>query len=212
MNRGSGGGQGRPGGADDGLDDPVADDGEIIRGTIRFTEDDVRRGLRDRSPLGRVYGAFAAALFVVLGAMAVASGNGSLLLVGGVWAWLAVARWRAAAATLRAQHLDEGEVSYRFDEGGVTICAPGRTASTAYRVLDQFAEGRSAFLLHSPTVVNVIPKRAFAPEDLPRLRALLAASMQAAPRLRPADVVLMVTMAATLSVALFSLVVHQLAR
>jgi hypothetical protein len=184
---------------------------EVIRGCIRFSEDDVRRGLRDRAPFGRVYGAFAAVLFVVLGGLAIAAdprGSGSLLIVGG--AVLVIGRWRTPAATLRSQHLDEGDVSYRFDEGGLTVCAPGRTATVAYRVLDQFAEGKSAFLLHSATAVSIIPKRAFAPQDVDRLRELLAANVKAAPGLRPSHLVLFATMAAMLSVAIWTLAVHRL--
>jgi hypothetical protein len=190
-------------------------DDDVIRGSLRFTEEDVRRGLRDQAPFGRLYELFAAALFLLLGGVAVAAdprGGGSLILVGGAWAVLAVARWRAAAGMLRAQHLDEGEVSYRFDDGGFTICAPGRTSTVAYRVLDQFAEGKSAFLLHSSTAVSIIPKRAFAAEELPRLRAVLAGNVKGASRVRPSHVVLFATMAAILSVAIWSVAVQQLWR
>jgi hypothetical protein len=69
--------------------------------------------------------------------------------------------------------------SYRFDDEGVTFRTAGSTMTSAYRSLVEYAEGKTAFLIYgSPGVANIVPKRAFSPEELARVRAWLAANVK----------------------------------
>jgi hypothetical protein len=88
----------------------------------------------------------------------------------------------AARKTVRALRLDEGDVTFRFDADGISTHAPGSTATVAYRAIPGWRESASAFLLTcGPNAANIIPKRAFEPGDVDRVRALLAANVTAAP-------------------------------
>jgi YcxB-like protein len=69
----------------------------------------------------------------------------------------------------------DDEVIYRFEGDGVTMRGPGSTTSLALRTLVRVKEGKTAFMLYvNPYVANIVPKRAFAPADVDRVRALLA--------------------------------------
>jgi hypothetical protein len=71
--------------------------------------------------------------------------------------------------------------SYRFDDDGVTFRTAGSTTTAAYRSLVESREGKTAlFVYTAPGVANIVPKRAFTPEGLARVRALLAANVKAA--------------------------------
>jgi hypothetical protein len=102
--------------------------------------------------LFRLFGAGFVAAIAVLGS------RPSLLAVAAIVTAVAVVLVRrGAGALLRVQHLDAGEAQYRCDGDERTVCAPGRSATTAYRVMHGFREGRQSFLLYSPELASIIP-------------------------------------------------------
>jgi hypothetical protein len=100
----------------------------------------------------------------------------STFVVGGALAfgvWRGRTRWAEnAIADLRGA----GGVEFRFDQQGFSSKAPGREFHLAWDTLARCLETPNAFAIYStPVLVTVIPKRAFAAGDLPKLRALLLA-------------------------------------
>lgn len=86
---------------------------------------------------------------------------------------------RNARRLLAALSAEQGESDYRLDGEGLTIRAPGSSATVAYRVIDRYRETRLAFLVYtSPSVANIVPKGAFGAADLERVRALLATNVR----------------------------------
>lgn len=85
--------------------------------------------------------------------------------------WKGRARW-AENAVKDIRSL-EG-VEFIFDAAGVTVALPGRRSSTAWESLSRCLETSAAFAIYlTPNAMMVVPKRAFAAADQPRLRALL---------------------------------------
>jgi hypothetical protein len=152
-----------------------------IIGRVGLTEADLRRPIVEMSLWTRLRWGYVA-LWIAFGSVLV-QGQGPVtdwlpqMIAMGVFAgflfyrpWLAARR--SLAALVRA---GDSEVIYRFDEDGVTIRASGSTTTFAYRTLTKVKEGTTALLLYSdPAVASIIPKRAFAPADLERVRALVA--------------------------------------
>ena len=65
-------------------------------------------------------------------------------------------------------------VTYRFDDEGITIRSAGATSALAYRRLVKVVQGRTALLLYTTDhVANIVPLRAFSADELARLRAFL---------------------------------------
>jgi YcxB-like protein len=190
--------------ADEFLTTMAVSDDEVIRGSVRFCEADIRHGLVEMRPFLKLYRLFGLGMLgatAALGAFSDSSESGqwTLFCVGlaAACALSAGAGCHQARSMLAAQHLDEGDVHYRFDQGGMTICAPGRSNSTTYRVMHRFREGRQSFLLYAgPHLASIVPKRAFAAEDLPRLRALLAGNVEPHRAVSPSHLLLFGTMSA----------------
>jgi hypothetical protein len=93
-----------------------------------------------------------------------------------VVAGLAFAVWRDrglvknAGAKLRAATAFE----FRFDSAGFSFGVEGRRVQHAWSSLDRYVETPKAFGIYlAPKVVIVVPKRAFAESEQPRLRACL---------------------------------------
>jgi hypothetical protein len=94
------------------------------------------------------------------------------------WAIVVVTpRYRARRAIRSLAARGDINVSYRFDDAGVTIRSAGATATFAYRTLVKVREGKTAFVLYTtPLLGNIVPKRAFASEEIPQVRSYLAAA------------------------------------
>jgi hypothetical protein len=100
------------------------------------------------------------------------------LLVGvGYVAFLFVAPRLAARRQLRVMaRAGDTNVTYRFDDEGITIRSAGATSTLAYRRLVKVVQGRTALLLYTTDqVANLVPLRAFSADELARLRAFLPA-------------------------------------
>jgi hypothetical protein len=161
-----------------------------VEGRLRMTEEDVLGGLRGMMPALRFRWGY---LAVILAGAVYGLASGLLvkeplsfvpfLAVNGLLVALAFFGPKSHARKVaRALRLDEGDVTFRFDEESVTTHAPGSTATTAYRAIPGWREVDSAFLINcGPNAANIVPKRAFAPGDLERVRALLAANVKVAP-------------------------------
>jgi hypothetical protein len=187
---------------------------EVIRGSVRFTEADIRAGLADMRPFARIYHGFALAL---AGSLAAGAGGDlifwvPLLAAGAIYGLAFVVERHHARAMIEIQHLDEGEVSYRFDAQGFTLCAPGRSASVSYRVLHRFHPGRTSFLLYlAPRLASVVPRRAFPDADQARILALLSDEVKPHRVFGLSHALLFGTMAAVASAVTGVLVVRLLA-
>lgn len=164
--------------------------GSEIHGRLRMTEEDVLGGIRGMIPLLRwkwVYLTLVLAGTVFAGVSGQLVQNpGSLAPFLGVNAFLLSVlffgpRWQARKV-VRTLRLDEGDVSFRFDDEGMSMHAPGSTSSTAYHAIPGWREAETAFLITcGPNAASIVPKRAFADSDLERVRALLAANVKVAP-------------------------------
>lgn len=162
-------------------------DEAVIVGTVRLTERDLEVPVTEMSPLFR-WRAILSGMVVLADAVILLGGTPivpdqiplQLILVGLFVAFLYLApRFSARQALKRA---GDGEVTYRFDDEGVTIHAPGAITTFAYRRLIKVREGSTAFLVYlNPFIANIVPKRAFPPADVDRVRALLAGHSRLAP-------------------------------
>lgn len=95
-----------------------------------------------------------------------------------------VRRQRRRAARLVLQGLGNRELdtAFEFTENEVSFVRPAGSARLEWSMFRHFTEVPSAFLLYTNAIVyHVIPKRAFAAEDVPRLRALLSARLTPPP-------------------------------
>jgi hypothetical protein len=161
-----------------------------IEGRLRMTEEDVLDGLHGMMPFLRVRWIY---LTIILAAAIFGASSGWLLksplsflpflgLNGFLVALSFFGPKSSARKIARALRLDEGDVTFRFDGEGVSQHAPGSTSTTAYRVIPGWREVKGAFLLTcGPNAANIVPKRAFAPGDVERVRALLAENVKPAP-------------------------------
>jgi YcxB-like protein len=170
----------------------VQNDPDVIFGRVQLTEDDLRRGLAELSPLYRRRWWSLGVLVAVFGLMAMSGSSATLgrlaadpsalagMLVPVVLCVLIVLGPRLGARRMmKTLGLGDGEVDYRFDPEGLTIRAPGSSSTTAYRRVHSHRVTSDAFLIYStPLIANIVPKRAFAPADLPRIEAWLAANVQ----------------------------------
>ncbi|HEY0465571.1 MAG TPA: YcxB family protein [Polyangiaceae bacterium] len=85
--------------------------------------------------------------------------------------WLRRFAWAQSAA---AQMRNLEGVEFRFDSSGVSLVAPGRPSQHEWSSLYRCIETAQVFAIYTaPTMVMVVPKRAFAASELSRLRALL---------------------------------------
>jgi hypothetical protein len=160
---------------------------EAITATLRMTVRDLEVPIVEMSPIFRARPVLVGVLVLSVPMLASLQTGGGLpwphmlpqIAFSAVFvAFLYLAPRRAAHKILRAlTQAGDGDISYRFDEDGVTIRAAGSTTTFAYRTLVKASEGSSAFLLypHNPLVANIIPKRAFGADELPRVRAHIAA-------------------------------------
>jgi hypothetical protein len=174
-------------------DDVRPPDAGVVLGSVRLTENDLEVPIVQLSPILRARWIIAGvmALGVVVGAAALLVGARSdgrlagsplntvapLVFVAALVATLFIAPRRIARKLLRALAASgDGEVSFRFDDEGVTIRAAGSTTTFAYRTLVKTIEGTTAFMLYvNPLIANIIPKRAFSADGVDRVRAYLAA-------------------------------------
>ena len=66
-------------------------------------------------------------------------------------------------------------------DDGVTIAEPGMRVDYAWTRFDRAYESPEYFALRSPADVVALPKRAFAPDDVPRVRAAIASRLPVEP-------------------------------
>jgi hypothetical protein len=160
---------------------------EVVTGQVEMKTEDVLPALRAMTSLFRLRHLFTGAVILLL-VLSIA-GNRSMglqqllpmvFLSVGFPAFLYLTPRILATRIVRAMtRQGDAQVFYRFDADGVTIRSAGATASLAYRVLVKTREIDNAFLLYTtPQLANIVPKRAFTPQDLDRLRALLPPAQQ----------------------------------
>jgi hypothetical protein len=161
--------------------------GEVITARVVMTLEDLtaawdalagkRRKIRAASTLGTV------ALFWLWPAISGESGifwnvaGGAVVLLTGSAVVRSFFRTRSKWAhdTLAQSRAAEG-VEFTFDRQTFGFKGPGREARVAWSVLWGQLETADAFLIIvAPRAANVVPKRGFAPEDLPRVREYLSA-------------------------------------
>ena len=169
------------------MNDMVSGPAVLVEGEARFTERDFTAPfLATRKRVSRV-SMFAACLAL----LAV-----SLLLVGRQ-AWLAgfsgavammfgfLGLWQTLGPKyLARQHMqglndDEIPVRYRFDQEGLTISGSWGQSLYRYRGIHAYFEYRTTILVQTgPVLRMVVPKRAFAPEDLKTVLELLKSNVK----------------------------------
>lgn len=161
---------------------------QVVTGSLELEERDLRAAVVDLSGLFRARLAIALIIAASYGSlMVMGGGNGwgqnvqlivfGVLFVGFLWVSPALSARRLLRAIAKG---GDRHASYRFDAEGVTIRTAGTTSSIAYRSLVESREGKTALLLYvAPNVANIVPKRAFSDEDLPRVRLWLAENVKA---------------------------------
>jgi hypothetical protein len=106
-------------------------------------------------------------------------GYGIVLLCGiayVLWAAYVMPQLRTRRLLRSLVHSGGGDATYRFDNDHLTIEVGSTSTTTEYGALVKAQEGSTAFLLYcNPRVANIVPKRAFAPDAVARLRTLVAA-------------------------------------
>jgi YcxB-like protein len=87
------------------------------------------------------------------------------------------------ARLIAAMKDGEREVSYRFDSQGLSIKTPVSETSLQYTALHREIEGQTAFVLYTQErIAQIIPKRAFDPSGVARIRQWLGVQVQARPK------------------------------
>ncbi|HVU51319.1 MAG TPA: YcxB family protein [Polyangia bacterium] len=157
---------------------------DTITGALELEARDLHAAIIDASWLLRARFGIAAFLAFSYGMLAFTSHAPASQMFGPILCGAVLVASLFVTPRLRARKLLEAlakggdrHASYRFDADGVTFRTAGSTTTSAYRSIGEYREGEAAFLLyHSPGVAHIIPKRAFSPGDVARVRALLAAN------------------------------------
>jgi hypothetical protein len=159
---------------------------EATIGSLALEEGDLLPAIIDMSVWSR--GRFGIALIIALayGTLALrghvtTADVAPQVMIGGIFLFFVFASPRIRARRLLESIAAGGDrhASYRFDDDGVTFRTAGSTNVTSYRSLVEYQEARTAFLVYSsPGVAHVVPKRAFSPEGMARVGALLAAHVK----------------------------------
>jgi hypothetical protein len=160
--------------------------GEPVMGTLELDERDLRAAIVDASWLLRARFGIAAILAFSYGTLAFMSPAAIGQMVQPITFGALVVALLFVMPYFQARKLlaaiakgGDKRASFRFDDDGVTLRTAGSTTTTTYRSLVEYREGKTAFLIYSsPNVGNVVPKRAFSPEGLARVGALLAANVK----------------------------------
>jgi hypothetical protein len=153
-----------------------------VRATVTLTERDLSDGLAAMSMFSRVRWLIVALLLVAnvvawrTGALA--SGDTLKAQLVTFLAFVAFAffgpRMNARRQLAAMQKAGELEVTYTFDESGVTIASAASTSTTAYRDLSKIVRGKTTLLLYAaPRIARIVPLRAFSEEDRARVLAWL---------------------------------------
>jgi hypothetical protein len=162
---------------------------EATVGSVELEETDLRTAILDMSGLlrGRVAITVILALCFVSVLSVGAEGWGTkvqllvlpALFLGLLWVSPVLSARRLLRAIAKG---GDRHASYRFDDESVTMRTAGSTMTISYRSLVEYREGKTAFLLYTaPNVANIVPTRAFPPEGVARVRALLAANVKPRP-------------------------------
>lgn len=80
---------------------------------------------------------------------------------------------RAASKVLENRKDTERDITWELDETGYCVKTPGSDSRAAWDTVHRIKEGRRTFLLYpASNIFQIIPKRAFRYEDIPRIRWL----------------------------------------
>lgn len=153
-----------------------------VRATVTLTERDLSDGLAAMSMFSRVRWLIVALLLVAnvvawrTGALA--SGDTLKAQLVTFIAFVAFAffgpRMNARRQLAAMQKAGELEVTYTFDDTGVTIASAASTSTTPYRDLTKVVRGKTTLLFFTaPQVARIVPLRAFSDEDRARVLAWL---------------------------------------
>jgi hypothetical protein len=155
-----------------------------VSATVTLTEQDLAGGIAAMSVFHRLRWLIVA-LLVVLNVVAwrtgsLASSETVKVQVVTFVAFVAFAflgpRLNARRQLAAMQKANELEVTYLFDEAGVTIRSPASESTVPYRDLIKVVRGKTAVLLYTaPQVARIVPLRAFSDEDRARVLAWLPA-------------------------------------
>lgn len=150
--------------------------------TIALTQQDLAAGIVEMSVLFRIRGAFLG-LVVLMDIFLWRTGGQmtsgvvvpQLLTFMGFAALTYLSPWLNARRQLQALiRAGDVNVTYRFDDEGITIRSAGATSSVAYRRLVKVRRGKTALLLYTtPHIANIVPLRAFSADELARVLAFL---------------------------------------
>ena len=166
-------------------DEATIGGGEPVTGTLELDERDLRAAIVDLSGLLRARFAVMFILVFCYGGPAIANRELGQLAQPVIFSAVLIVilfglpYYRARNLLRAIAKGGDRHASYRFDDEGLTMRTAGSTMTTAYRSLVDFRETKTAFLIStSPGVSNIVPKRAFSPEGLERVSALLAANVK----------------------------------
>jgi hypothetical protein len=155
--------------------------GDRIVGSVVLDENDVRRAL-ELTPRIRAF-----IILIAAAGTLVSVAMPPHIPVGLVFfALLPLAqngRKRAASTVLQGLGSRELDVTFEFTPTELNIVRPAGSSRSEWSLYRHFTEVPTAFLIYTNALVfQIVPKRAFAEADIPRLRSLLAARLTPPPR------------------------------
>jgi hypothetical protein len=154
--------------------------GDVIRGHFVLEPEDVQRGIWEVTVKGRrtLIGILTvSSLLWILPQVMTNTGRhppwvslfGIALCVGAVF----FGQRRVAARVMSNKTAQERDITWEFDEVGYRVSTPGSEGRGAWGTVHRTMEGEKTFFLYpSSNIYQLIPKRAFRDEDLPRIREL----------------------------------------
>jgi hypothetical protein len=160
---------------------------EPVVATITLTRPDITAGLVEASVVLRMRWA-CLAIILLMNAVLWRSGgvysDGGWtegLIVVGFALYTIVMPWLGARRQLaHLTRAGDANVTYRFDEEGLTTRSAGATSSVAYRRIVKVRQGKKSLLIYeTDQVAGIVPLRAFSADELARIQAFLPAAAKA---------------------------------
>jgi len=152
-----------------------------IRGQFTLTEEDAQRAVNENAGLKWWHIVFIVPVVLIGVWPILKSGDDALLTIAipmvflvVLFCFILILRFRVAGKQLLENMTEaERQLSFHFDASGYRIATPVNAASGQWCAVHRTHEGATTFFIYLATsVFQIVPKRALAEPDVPRLRAL----------------------------------------
>jgi uncharacterized membrane protein len=164
---------------------------DAIRGQLTLTDEDVQRAIREQAGLKWWHLGLVLPVILLMGWPAFKGWDSEnpfvsvvpMLFFVVLMGFLLRVRFRTVGKQVMENKTEaERQLSFHFDASGYRITTPVSTASGQWSSVHRTQESASTFFIYpASNLFQVVPKRALAEPDVPRLRALLAEHVQPRP-------------------------------